>query len=132
MLAPFQVGDGPGHLEDAGEGAGREAEPVGNQLQHPVAGGVQLAVFPEVAGVHLGVAVDFRPLEPVDLDVTGALHPTADLCGAFGLGPVGQVAIANRRDLDVDVDPVQEWSGDAGTVALEHDRGAGALMIKIT
>ena len=27
MFAPFQVGDGPGYLEDAGEGAGREAEP---------------------------------------------------------------------------------------------------------
>ena len=62
MLTAFEVGDGPGDLEDAGEGAGRKAEPVGDQFQHPVAGGVQFAVFPEVAGVHLGVAVDLLPL----------------------------------------------------------------------
>ena len=36
------------------DGAGGEAEPVGDQFQHPVAGGVQFAVLPEVAGGHLG------------------------------------------------------------------------------
>ena len=116
MLATLKIGDGPGHLEDAGEGAGREAEPVGDQFQHPVAGGVQLTVLPEVAGVHLGVAVDLRPLEPLHLDIAGELHPMADLRGAFGLAPDGQVAVADRRHLDVDVNPVQERAGDAGTI----------------
>jgi hypothetical protein len=55
--------------------------------------------------------VDLRPLEPVVLDVTGALHPTTHHLGTHGLLPIGQVAIANRRDLDVDVDPVQELAG---------------------
>ena len=32
-LAPLQVGDGPGNLKDAGEGAGGEAEPVGDQFR---------------------------------------------------------------------------------------------------
>ena len=54
MLATLKIGDGPGHLEDSGEGAGGEAEAVGDQFQHPVAGGVQFAVLPEVAGGHLG------------------------------------------------------------------------------
>ena len=112
MFVPFQVGDGPGHLEDPGEGVVRETEPVGDQFQHPVAGGVQLAVLPEVAGVHLGVAVDLGPLEPLHLEIAGALHPTADFRGAFGLGPVGQVAVADRRHLDMDVDPVQERARD--------------------
>ena len=106
-FAPLQVGDGPGHLENPGEGAGREPQPIGDQLQHSVAAGVQLALLPEVAGVHLGVAVNLRPREPFDLDVAGALHPGGDGSGAFGLAPVGQVAIAHRRDFDVDVDPVQ-------------------------
>ena len=127
-LAPLQVGNGPGNLKDAGEGAGGEAESVGDQLQHSVAGGVQFAVLPEVASVHLGVAVDLRPLEPVDLDVTGTFHPAGDGRGTFRLAPVGQVAVADRRDLDVDVDPVEERPGDPGAVALEHDRGAGALV----
>jgi hypothetical protein len=62
MLAPFEVGDGPSHLEDAGEGAGGKAKPVGDKFQHPVAGSVQFAVLPEMAGIHLGVTVDFVPL----------------------------------------------------------------------
>ena len=99
------------------DGAGGEAEPVGDQFQHPVAGGVQFAVLPEVTGVHPGVAVDLRPLEPLHLEVAGALHSTGDGSGAFRLAPVGQVAVTEGRDLDVDVDPVEERSGDPGTVA---------------
>ena len=99
MLASLQIGDSPGHLEDAGEGAGGEAEPVGDQFQHPVAGGIQFAVLPEMAGVHLCVAVDLGPLETVDLYVSGTFHPSGDFSGAFGLGPVGQVAVADRRRL---------------------------------
>ena len=45
-----EVGDGAGDLEDAGVGAGGEAEPVGDELQHPVAGGVRLAELPDEAG----------------------------------------------------------------------------------
>ena len=40
-----------------------------SRTQHPVAGGIQFAMLSEVAGVHLGVAVDLRPLEPIHLDV---------------------------------------------------------------
>ena len=50
-LAPRQIGDGPGNLEDTVVGAGGEAEPVGDQLQRPVAGSIQFVVFPEVTGV---------------------------------------------------------------------------------
>jgi hypothetical protein len=32
-------------------------------------------VLPEVAGVHLGVAVDLCPLESFHLEVAGTLHP---------------------------------------------------------
>ena len=74
MVASLQVGDGPGHLEDAGEGTGREAEPVGDQFQHPVAGGVQFAVLPEVAGGHLGEAMGRYPEQLSDL-LNGRHYP---------------------------------------------------------
>ena len=77
-FAYLKVGDGPGDFEDPGEGAGREAEPVGDQFQHPVAGGVEFAVLPEVAGVHLGVAVDLRPLGAINLEITGTFHMASD------------------------------------------------------
>jgi len=90
-LAPLQVGNGPGNLKDAGEGAGGEAESVGDQLQHSVAGGVQFAVLPEVASGHLGVAVDLRPLEAFHPEITGALNLTGDFRRTFRLAPIGQV-----------------------------------------
>ena len=97
MLATLKIGDGPGYLEDAGEGAGREAEPVGDQFQHPVAGGIQFAVLPEVAGGHQGVAVDLRSLEQLNLDIPGAFHEVGDCRETLRLGPVGQVVVADRR-----------------------------------
>jgi hypothetical protein len=34
-------------------------------------------------------------------------------CGAFSLATIGQVAVFDSRHLNVDVDPVQQGSGDA-------------------
>ena len=98
-VASRQVGDGPGHFEDAGVGAGGEAEPVGGEFQHPVAGGVRLAELPDEAGGHVGVAVDFRPPEPFPLDLPRLFHPFPDRRGAFPLAPVGQFAVFHRRHL---------------------------------
>jgi hypothetical protein len=131
-FTPLQVGNRSRHLEYPGKGAGGESQPVGDQFQHPVPGSVQFAVPPEMAGVHLGVAVNFRPPEAISLDAPGAFHPTGNHCGTFRLGPVGQVAIANRGNLHVEVDPVQKRSGDPGAVPLEHYRGAGALVSQIS
>jgi len=50
-FAPLKIGDGSDNLEDSGEGAGRKTQPIGEQFQHPAAGGVQFTVFPEVTGV---------------------------------------------------------------------------------
>ena len=68
ICTTIKVGDGAGYLEDAGVGAGGEAEAVCYQLQHPVAGGVQVTVFFDKAGCHLGVAVDFSPFVALQLD----------------------------------------------------------------
>jgi len=131
MLRPFQIGDGPRHLEDPGKGAGGEPEPVGDQFQHPVAAGIQFAMFPKMSGIHLGVAVDSGPLEAVVLEVAGAFHPAGYGGGTLRLASVGQVTVPDRRDLDVDVDPVHERPGDPGAVPLKHHRRAGALVIDI-
>jgi hypothetical protein len=75
ILASFQIGDGAGDLEDSHEGTCGKSQPVGDQFQHPVGRGVKFVVFPEVAGVLLGVAVNLRRLKPFHLEITGALHP---------------------------------------------------------
>gem|GEM_PF-5670609 len=53
-IAPVKVRNSAGHFEDSGIGSRRKAEPVGNQFQHEVAARVQLTVFFDEAGCHLG------------------------------------------------------------------------------
>ena len=62
-----KISNGAGYLEDAGVGAGGESEPVSDKLQHPVAAGIQFAVFLDKAGCHLGVAVNLCTLEALQL-----------------------------------------------------------------
>ena len=58
-VAAVKVCDGAGHLENACVGSRRETEPISDQLQHPIATGVQFTVFLDEARRHLGVAVYF-------------------------------------------------------------------------
>ncbi len=124
--AAVKIGDGTGNLEDAGIGAGGETEAVGDQFQHPVAGGVQLAVFLDEAGCHLGVAVDFGSFVAFQLQFTRAFHPPGDGGGTFRFAPVGEVAVFYGRYFDMDVDAVKERAGDARPVTVDTDRSAGA------
>jgi hypothetical protein len=40
--------------------------------------------------------------------------------------------VEDAGDLDVQVDAVQERSGEAGAVALDHRRGAGAVVFRVS
>ena len=101
-FTPLQVGDGPRHLEYTGEGTGRESKTISHQFKHPVASDVQFTMFPEMSGVHLGVAMDLCPLETVVLNITGTFYPEGNSYGTFRLGPVSQIAITNCRNFDVE------------------------------
>ena len=39
--------------------------------------------------------------------------------------------VLNSRNFDMDVDPVQQRAGKAGTIAVDFARGAGAAMGRI-
>lgn len=132
LLAAFQVGDGAGHLEDAVVGAGRETEAVGYHLQHPVAVGVQFAEFLDEARRHLGIAMDFGAAVALLLNMAGALDPPGDVGRTFRLAAISKIAILDRRHLDVDVDAVQQRAGNAGTVAVDGDGGAGAGVDRVS
>jgi hypothetical protein len=114
------------HFKDTGIGAGGEPEAVGDQFQHAIAGGIEFAVFFDEAWSHLGVAVYFGPFVAFQLDFTGVLHPFGDGCRTFRFSPVGEVTVFDSRDFDVNVDTVKQRAGDAGTVAVNSHRSAGA------
>lgn len=53
-----EIGDGAGDLEQAGVGAGRQAEALGDLLEQLPAGGVGLAEALQLFRPHPGIAVD--------------------------------------------------------------------------
>ena len=126
ILRVFQISDRSGNFENPIVRTRRKAEAVGDQFQHPVAGGVQLAVFLDEAGCHLGVAVDFGSFVAFQLQFTRAFHPPGDGGGTFRFAPVGEVAVFYGRYFDMDVDAVKERAGDARPVTVDTDRSAGA------
>ena len=124
--AAVEISNGAGYLENAGISTGGEAETVGDQFQHPVTGSVEFAVFFYVAGCHLGVAVDFGAFIALKLDLPGALDPFGNCGRTLSFATVGEVAIFNGRYFDMDIDAVKQRAGDAGTIAVDGDGGAGA------
>ena len=77
--AAVKISNGAGYFEDAGIGSGRETEAVGDEFQHAVAGGIEFAVLFDVAGCHLGVAVDFSAFIALQLDFSRTCHSLGDL-----------------------------------------------------
>ena len=81
VFDPLEVGDGAGDLEDAGIGAGGEAELVDGLFQKGLGALPDLAVFFQVPGGHLGVAVNAPAGQALALNLPGPVHP-----GFNGLG----------------------------------------------
>ena len=93
---------------------------------------VEVGVGFHDAGRHGGVAADVRFFgEPVRLHGAGGLDAGADGFGRFaGVGAV-EVAEVDGRDLDVDVDAVEERAGEALAIRPQLIRGAPALAFRI-
>ena len=75
ILCCFEVGDGSGHLQDSGVGAGTQSEFVDGQLQEFLALFIDLAESLNMPIGHLGIAVDFHPIEPLELYPPGGIDP---------------------------------------------------------
>ena len=70
-----QVGDGAGDLDDAGVGAGGQAQAVDDAFQGGLAvGGKGTEAFQELGG-HLRIGEDAGAGESFPLDFTGLQHP---------------------------------------------------------
>ena len=79
-------------------------------------------------GAHFGVAGEFGAFEAVELAVAGGLDTFADGFGGFDMAPVGEFFVVDARDLDVDIDAVEEGAADAFLVAGDGHRGAATFF----
>jgi len=127
VFGPRQVGDGAADLEDAVVGTGGEPQPGDGVTEEPLDRLRERAVPTEIARGHVGVGVETRPLpEALALADSGQLHPLPDRDARLRRVGSDEVTVIYRRDLEVDVDAVEQRTRDAGPVALDVDVGAAA------
>ena len=124
-----QVRHGPGDFEDPRIGPGRHAEPFDGGFQQPVAFRIQPAVPIQFAGSHPGVGLDTGACETGLLRRPRGNHAATYRGRAVGRPTGGQLAVLDGGDVDLNVDAVQQRSRDAGPVALNLGRRAGAFVL---
>jgi hypothetical protein len=129
----FEVGDGAGDFQDAVVGAGAEALLGHGAFEQAFAIGGERAGDADVAGGHLGVAVQlfFRRGEAFELFLAGANDAVANLGGGFRLVGGAHFFVVHGGNVDVDIDAVHERAGDFRDVALDHGSGAVAFATAV-
>jgi hypothetical protein len=73
---------------------------------------LQLAVFSHFSHTHIGIAKNSAPIgarEPGALNIPCRLHARADEFGFFPHSIPAQLLIIHARDLDVNIDVVEQW-----------------------
>lgn len=74
-----EVGDGAGHFDYAGEGAGAQAEAVYQPLQQFFTLIIQRTESFQLLGIHLGVAEDAAAFEAFSLYLPGTQHARGNI-----------------------------------------------------
>jgi hypothetical protein len=127
-IGEFEVGDSSSDFEDTVIGTGRQPQAIHGRIQEAPRLTLHLAVFPDLPRAHMRVTVDLAPAKALLLDLARVPHALADggrwLAGRLS----GQVPVSQRGDVDMDVNPIQQGSGDPGEIALDLERRAGALL----
>src|SRR6266545_1213129 len=131
-LAPSQIGDRAGDLEDPIERPGGEAELLEGAVEHGTAGVVDHAPAAEVLRSHGGVDRGRGGgAETLLLEEARGLNPLGDDPSRLS-GAGAQLPQADRRDLDVQVDAVEERAGHPAPVALDERGRAEALVAGVS
>lgn len=106
----FEIGDGLGDFEEAVEYARGEVELVGGGLHEGFAFIIHLDEFFEFSGGHFGVG--FALPEAFGLAIAGGKDTFAELSGGSAGGDGGEFFGFEARDVDVEVDAVEEGAGN--------------------
>ena len=120
--------DGPGHFQNPRVGPCAHAQPVHAVLEQVMPGRVNLAPLLDLPRFHLRIGKNFGIAESFGLDFPRAINPLADCLAFLTASLIAQLAVAHRRDLDVEINPIQQRAGDAGTVEVHLPRGAPAIV----
>jgi hypothetical protein len=90
---------------------------------------IQLAVFTDIGCTHGAVGFRFASPETFLLSFSRLVYPFSDGSGGLPSFPFAQCFKIHFGHLDVDVDPIQQGTGNFGPIPLHLVRGAGATAI---
>jgi hypothetical protein len=110
----FDVCDGTGNFQDAVVSAGAESLLGHGALQQTLTVGGEFTEGADMAGRHLGVAVDLFAGggEALELLLAGADHAFANFRGALGFIGGAHLFIVHGRNIDVDVNAIHQRTRD--------------------
>ena len=115
-----QIRDGPGHLQDPVVPSGTEIQFVHRVPQESMPPLVEAAVFADLGMVHPCVAGDLsESTEALGLNRTSLEDPLPHLEGRLGRRGIDEIPVFHRGSLDMQVDAVEQGSGDFSPVALD-------------
>ena len=107
VLGAGEVCDGAGDLEDALVGTGGEVEVGHGTLEHLVAWCVQLSVFVQEGGIHLGVTMDaLNALEALLLDLPSLDDTLTDSGRRLTLRCTRKLFKRHTRDFYMQIDAI--------------------------
>lgn len=132
--AVVQVGDSPRDLADLVVGAGTEAELGHRLLEQHLGMRIEPAELLDLPVAHRGVgrdpAVTAGDVESFGLNCPGRADLLANLVGAQALSLAAQLDKADRRHIDMQIDSIQERSGDLAQIALDLVGRAAAAAVR--
>src|SRR5271156_6208707 len=129
----LEVSDGARNFQNAVVGAGGEAQALNRGLQDFFAFGGNGAVFADQLRRHLRIGVDvFFGAVAFELNVAGTQHAAAHTGGAFDFHVTAQFLILHGRNFDVDVNAIQQRTGNFRNVALDLHRRAVAFALGVS
>ena len=144
-VAAVEVGDGAGEFEDAMEGAGAQLQLRHRRLDERFARLVEFAVLAHLGRSHVGVGLvqeaavalgqegifGQRLRQAVALDGAGGLDAGANGAAGFAEAVSEELVVVDARDVNVDVDAVEERAGDALLVACDGSRTTGTFFLRV-
>jgi hypothetical protein len=78
-----EIGYGARYLQYAVVGPGTQTKLLDGYLQKPIGTIFYLAVFPDLPGLHTGVAIDSRSSEAFVLDLTRSINALSNFVGTL-------------------------------------------------
>ena len=131
IFSLFKIRNGSGQLENSRIGAGRKPELLHGTLKDAHGVASEIAVFFDMAGLHLAVTEYLIFREPLQLQFARCNNPPADIMRRLSGIISGEVFVRYCRDFYMNIDPVEERPGDFSAVSLDLSGRAGAGMLRI-